>query len=194
MRRRLASVIGGLFLVLSIAGPAFADTMPQGPGDRVYFNADSFVCGQSTCTETFVSGDATNLKSGESFSTVCVDQFTFPAHGGNRVSSFYGCADVPIDVAHDGSTASASAHNVGETCGRRSCTTQELDLSVSLVARSEPSPYSYSFRNKFDTCTESGKVTGASVEAEGTVEVNGTSSDAFGGIGAESFTYTIRCR
>lgn len=194
MRRRLASAIGGLFLVLAIAGPAFADTSPQGSGDRVYFDANSAVCGQSTCTETFARAEAANFKSGESYSYLCVDQFTFSIRGGNRSKGFSGCADVPIDVADDLSSASASAHIVADSCGRRTCTTTELDVSVSLVATSDPAPYSYSYRNKFDTCTETGKVTGVSAEAQGTIDLNGSSIDAYGGIAAESFSYTVRCR
>ncbi len=200
MRRRISAVLLGLLAALAVAGPAFADTGP-GPGgdfresgDALYFNSGASGCSGSTCTETSVSGSIVTLKSGTTHAEVCVDQFTFAARTGRFISAFFGCAQVAPDIAADTSSASVDVTIEGETCGRRTCTPDELTISLSLTAISDPSAYSFSTKNTFDNCTDTVRVRGIVSEAEGTLTVDGTDQAAFGQIGSESFAVSTRCR
>lgn len=199
MRRRLFGVFVGGLLALSVAGPAFADTVP-GPGNfrdsgnRTYLYASGSVCGQSTCTDTNVFSDATDLQGGDSFLSLCVDQFTYPIRGGGRFKSLSGCAEVGPDVASDLSSGSAAASFAADSCGRRSCTTVQVTVSVSLNAVGSPNSYSYTQKNQYQNCTDTYRVRGQAADAEGTIVLNGTSLDAFGQLGEESFAFSTRCR
>jgi len=199
MRRRLFAVIVGSVLALAIAGPALADTVP-GPGnfrdsgDRTYLYAFGSICGQSTCTDTNVFADAADLQGGDSFVSLCVDQFTYPIRGGGLFRSLSGCAEVGPHVASDLSSGSAEASFPADSCGRRSCTTIQVTLSISLTAVSSPNAYSYTQKNQYQNCTDTYRVRGQAADAEGTIVLNGTSIDAFGQIGEESFAFSTRCR
>jgi hypothetical protein len=199
MRRRLLAVIVGGLLALTIAGPAFADTVP-GPGnfrdsgDRTFLYAFGSVCSQTTCTDTNVFSDATDLQSGDTFVSLCVDQFTYPIRGGGRFRSLSGCAEVGPDVASDLSSGSVEATFLADSCGRRSCTTIEVSLSVSLDAVGSPNAYSYTQKNQYQNCTDTYRVRGEAADAEGTILLNGSSIDAFGQLGSESFAFSTRCR
>jgi hypothetical protein len=198
MRRRFFAVIVGLLSALAIAGPALADTVP-GPGNfrdsgsSTYLNAFGSVCGQTTCTDTNVYASTTDLQGGDSFAYVCVDQFTYPLRGGGRFRSLSGCADVGPDIASDLSSGSVEATFLADACGRRSCSTVEVSLSVSLTAFGSPNAYSYTQKNQFENCTDTYRVKGQAAEAEGTIVLNGVSIDAFGNIGSESFAFSSRC-
>ena len=199
MRRRLLAVCLGLLSALAIAGPALADTVP-GPGnfrdsgDSTYLSSFGSVCGQSTCTDTNIYGSNTDLQGGDSFAFVCVDQFTYPIRGGGRFRSLSGCADIGPDVASDLSSGSAEATILADSCGRRSCTTIEVSLSVSLDAVGSPNAYSYTQKNQYQNCTDTYRVRGEAADAEGTIVLNGASIDAFGQLGSESFAFSTRCR
>jgi hypothetical protein len=199
MRRRISALVLGLLSVFVLAAPVLADTGP-GPGsfrdsgDTVYINAGATQCGQTTCTDTFVSGQTTNTKSGDSFAVVCVDQFTYPIKGGSKFKALSGCADGGPTVASDLSSASADATILADSCNKRSCTQVTLSVSLSLTAVSTPNAYSYTQKNQYQNCTDTFRVKGQSRDAEGTLSVNGTSQDAFGSIGAESFAFSTRCR
>lgn len=199
MRRRLSAVVLGLVSAFALAGPVLADTGP-GPGNfrdsgsSVFVNAGASTCGTTTCTDTFVFGSTTILKGGDTFANVCVDQFTYPLRGGGRFKSLSGCADIGPDVAADLSSASVDTTFLADSCGRRSCSTVQVSVSLSLATVGAPNVYSYTQKNQFENCTDTYKVKGQSAEAEGTIVVNGTSMDAFGSIGAESFVFSSRCR
>ena len=200
MRRRLFAVIVGGLLALTIAGPAFADTVP-GPGNfrdsgrSTYLNSFGSVCGQTTCTDTYAYGSNTDLQGGDSFAYVCVEQYTYPLRGGGRFKSLAGCADgIGPDVAADLSAGSIDATILADSCGRRSCTTVEVSLSVSLTAFSSPNAYSYTQQNQYENCTDTYRVRGEAADAEGTIVVNGSSIDGFGNLGSETFAFSTRCR
>lgn len=186
-------------MAITIAGPALADTVP-GPGnfrdsgDRTFLSAFGSVCGQSTCTDTNIFSDATDLQGGDSFASLCVDQFTYPIRGGGRFKSLSGCADIGPDVASDLSSGSAAATFQADSCGRRSCTTVTVSLSVSLDAVGSPNAYSYTQKNQYQNCTDTYRVRGQAADAEGTIVLNGSSIDAFGQLGSESFAFSTRCR
>lgn len=201
MRRRISAVVLGLLAALALAGPAFADTTPGGPGenfrqsgDALYFNASGGTCDGSTCTDTFVSGALVEFSDGSTLEEICVDQFTYAARTGRFISSFFGCAPVAPDIAEDTSSASAEVTVQGDRCGRRTCTADEVTVSLSLTAIGDPNSYSFSQKNEFDTCVDTVRVRGESSDAEGTLTVDGVETAAFGQIGSESFAVSTRCR
>jgi hypothetical protein len=134
------------------------------------------------------------LQGGGSDAYVCVDQFTYAVRGGGRFSSFFGCAAVAPTIAKDLSSASASATVQGDTCGRRTCTADELSVSVSLASIGDPNSYSYTQKNEFGNCVDTYRVRGEAADAEGTMVVDGTSLLAYGQIGSESYSFSTRCR
>ena len=75
-----------------------------------------------------------------------------------------------------------------------SCTTIEVSLSVSLAAVGSPNAYSYTQKNQYQNCTDTYRVRGEAADAEGTIVLNGSSIDAFGQLGSESFAFSTRCR
>jgi hypothetical protein len=199
MGRRLSAVVIGVVSALLMAGTAFADTTP-GPGNfrdsgsTVYMNAFATECGPATCTDTYINASATDLQHDGSFSSVCVEQFTYPIRGGGRFRDLFGCGDTPINVASDLSSGSVDATITGDVCGRRTCTSEDISVSLSLSAIADPVAYSYSSKSKFDNCTDTFSVKGSAADAEGTMVVNGSSLSAQGQIGAESFTFSEHCR
>ncbi|MFL5684418.1 MAG: hypothetical protein ACJ77D_00010 [Chloroflexota bacterium] len=203
MHRRIVAVLVGCLCALAVAGPAFADTVPgPGPGNfrdsgsSLYLGASSSECGQSTCTDTNVYGSITTLRGGETSAVVCVDQFTYPQHGGGSSSSLSGCADVAPDIASDLSSGSVDATILAEQCGRQRCSNQEVELSVSaeLTAVSGLNAYSYTQKQQYQNCTDSYRVRGEASDAEGSIVVDGTTFDAFGQLGHETFAFSSRCR
>ena len=200
MRRRLSGVALGLIAVLVLAAPVFADTVP-GPGNfrdsgsSDYASAFATVCGQSSCTDTFVGASNVTLQHGERFVSVCVEQFTYPVRGGGKFRSLFGCNEnVGPSIASDLSSASANATITADSCGRRSCSTAQVTVSLSLDAVAAPVGYSYTQKSTYGTCTDTQRVKGQASDAEGTMVVNGTSSAAFGQIGSETFAFSSRCR
>jgi hypothetical protein len=185
--------------VFVLAGPVFADTVP-GPGNfrdsgsSFYVNAWASECGRTTCTDTNVYGNTTNLKGGDSYVEVCVDQFTYPIKGGGKFRSLSACAQVGPDVAADLSSASIDATADGYSCSRRSCSNVTVSLSLSLAAVSSPNSYSYTQKQQYGTCVDTYRVQGQATDAEGSIGVNGSSLSAFGQIGSESFAFSTRCR
>ena len=200
MRRRLLALGIGALSALAVAGPAFADTTPdpgnfRDSGSTRYFNAGASECGQSSCTDTNVSGQITELRSGETFVSICFDQFTYPIRGGGQVSGLSGCADgVSMTIAGDLSTASADVTLIAQQCGRRCSGEQSVSVSVDLSAIGSPNAYSYTQKQQFENCTDTYRVRGQAADAEGTITVDGTSLDAFGQIGSETFAFSSRCR
>lgn len=198
MRRRLSAVVLGLTAVFALAGPVLADTGGgfnyRDSGSTLYASAWASECGQSTCTDTNVWMSHVVLKSGETFSDLCVDQFTYPLRGNGRYRSFYGCAATSINIAADLSTASASATLDGYACGPRSCVEASLPVSVDMWAIADPVPYSFTYRSSWQNCTDTYRVRGEAAEAEGTVTVDGTELAAYGQIGSETFAFSTRCR
>jgi hypothetical protein len=198
MRRHFSAVVLALMSVFVLAAPVFADTGP-GPGNfrdsgsTVYVNSYASECGATTCTDTYVYGQTTDLQSGDSFAQSCVEQYTYPVRGGGRFKALYGCADVGPTVASDLSSASIDATILADSCGRRSCTTVEVSVSLSLTAIGDPIPYSYTQKSTYGSCTDTYRVKGAVADAEGTLAVNGTALSAFGQIGSEAFAFSTRC-
>jgi hypothetical protein len=198
MRRRLSAVMLAAIAVLVLAAPAYADTVP-GPGNfrdsgsSEYVNAWATACDQTTCTDTNIYSSNTDLQGGDSFAYVCVDQFTYPLRGGGRFKSLSGCADIGPTVASDLSSASVAATILADSCGRRTCSTVEVAVSLSLAAIADPNSYSYTQKNGYENCVDTYRVKGDSADAEGTLVVNGSSLAAYGQIGAETFAFSTRC-
>jgi hypothetical protein len=184
--------------VFVLAGPVFADTVP-GPGNfrdsgsSTYVNAWASECGRNTCTDTNIYGSITDLQGGESFANVCVDQFTYPLRGGQRVKFLSGCADIAPSIASDLSSASFDVTIAADSC-HRTCTTVQLSVSLSLTAISDPNSYSYTQKYQYGTCIDTYRVRGESRDAEGSIVINGSTLDAFGQIGSETFAFSTRCR
>ena len=200
MRRRLFALGIGVLSALAVAGPAFADTSP-GPGNfrdsgrSDYFNAYASDCGQNTCTDTNVYGQVTDLQSGDSFVSICFDQFTYPLRQGGPVSDLSGCTEVAPTIAGDLSSASADVTILAQQCGRRSCSGESsVSVSVDLAAISSPNAYSYTQKQQYENCTDTYRVRGQAADAAGTITVDGASLDAFGNIGSETFAFSTRCR
>jgi hypothetical protein len=199
MRRRLSAVVLGLTSVFVLAGPVFADTVP-GPGNyrdsgsTTYLNAWASECGRTSCTDTNVWAYNTELQSGDSYVEVCVDQFTYPIRGGGKYRSLSACAPVSADIAGDLSAATIDATLDGQSCGQRSCTSAQVSLSVSLSAVSASNSYSRTEKYQYGTCIDTYRVRGESRDAEGTLVINGSTLDAFGQIGSETFAFSTRCR
>jgi hypothetical protein len=199
MGRRLSAILLGLLSAFVLAGPVLADTTP-GPGNfrdsgsSDYFSAFATECGQSTCTDTYVYGANVDLQGGESFSYLCVDQFTYPLRGGGRFRSLSGCADTNVNIASDLTSATASATILADACGRRTCSSEEVTVSVSLTGSGDGNAYSYTQKDQFENCTDTYRVRGERAPAEGTIVLNGTEMSAFGEIGSETFAFSSRCR
>jgi hypothetical protein len=200
MRRLVLAGSLGLLLVATLVQPVAADTGPgPGPqfrdsGSTVYFNAFTSSCGTNSCTDTFVSGYRSQSKSGDSISQVCVEQVAYALRGGKPFSDTFGCADAPIQVAGDLSSASAGSVSIAvDTCTRRCTSGGNLTVSASLNAIASPVAYSYTQRSKFGTCTDTFRVKGSAADAEGTLTVGSTIYAASGNIGAETFAFSSRC-
>ena len=66
-------------------------------------------------------------------------------------------------------------------------------MSVSLTAVAAPNSYSYTQKNTYQNCTDTYRVRGQAADAEGSISVDGTSLEAFGQIGSETFAFSSRC-
>ena len=198
MRRRLSASFLALVASLVLAAPVFADTVP-GPGNfrdsgtSEYFYASGGECGASSCTDYSVYGQIVDLQGGDTFASVCVDISTYPLHGG-RGDYRYGCVEVAPDIAADLSSASFSGTIPLESCNRQGCTVENIDVSASIAAVSDPNSYSYTQKNTFENCTDTYRVRGDVADAEGSISVDGTSLSAYGQIGSETFAFSSRCR
>ena len=198
MRRRLTALILGLGAALAMAGPAMADTVPEpgnyrDSGTAQYFYAYSSECGMTSCTDTNVYGQIVQLRSGEVFTDVCLDRYTYSIRGG-KGSFEGGCVQASPDFGDNLSSVSFSGAIPLESCNRRTCTATPVSLSVSLDAVGGPTSYSRTEKYQFENCTDTYRVRGEQAQAEGTITVDGTTSDAFANIGSESFTFSSRCR
>ena len=199
MHRRLSAAFLALVASLVLAGPVLADTVPDPGNYRDSGTADSFYayageCGASTCTDYNVYGQIVDLQGGDTFASVCVDIYTYSTRGGGRSSYQYGCAEVAPNIAADLSSASFSGTIPLETCNRQGCTIEEINVSVSLSAVADPSSYSYTQKSTFGNCTDTYRVRGEAADAEGSIDIDGTSLSAFGQITSESFAFSSRCR
>ena len=198
MRRRLSAALLALVASLAIAAPVLADTVPdpgnfRDSGTADYFSAFSSECGQSTCTDTNVYGHIVHLQGGETITEVCVDQFTYAIRNG-RGTFLGGCTTATPDFSADGSSVSWSGTILADSCGRRTCTTEAIDVSVDLATVGSPASYSRTERYQFENCTDTYRVRGESAPAEGTIQVDGSTLQASGEIGSESFQFSSRCR
>lgn len=199
MRRRLSALLLGLVASLAIAAPALADTVPdpgnyRDSGSADYFHATVSDCLGASCTDTTVYGAIADLHGGDVVVHVCVDRYTYSIRGGGGGTWAYGCAEVAPDIAADLTSASFSGTIQVESCGRRTCTIDDVNVSVSMAVVGEPIPYAHSQKFQYDNCTDTYRVRGSSAPAEGSMEVDGTSFAAYGAIGSETFAYSVRCR
>lgn len=199
MRRRLTGLILGLTAVFAMAGPALADTVPEpgnyrDSGTAQYFFSSAAECGTTTCTETNVNGQIFELQSGEIYSEVCFSQYTYSIRGGGRSSWMGGCSPSSPDFGEDLSSASFSGTISAESCGRRTCSFTDVALSVSLEAVTAPNAYSRTEKYQYESCIDTYRVRGESVQAEGTITLDGTTIDTWAVIGSESFAFSTRCR
>lgn len=199
MRRRLTGLFLGLTAALAMAGPALADTVPdpgnyRDSGTAQYFYGSASECGMTTCTDTNVYGQIVELRSGDVYAEVCLDKYTYSIRGGGRSSWIGGCAQAAPDFGDNLSSVSFSGTIPVESCNRRTCTATDVELSVSLDAVGATNAYSRTEKYQFENCTDTYRIRGEQVQAEGTFTVDGTTLDAWANIGSESFAFSTRCR
>jgi hypothetical protein len=201
MRRRLLALGIGVLSALAVAGPALADTSP-GPGNfrdsgsTRYLNSGASECGQNTCTDTYVYGQITDLQGGDTYMSVCFEQYTYPARQGGQFTQRFGCSEVDAPtIADDLSSASVDVTLLVTECGRRTCSGESsVTVTADFSAIGSPNAYSYTQKQQYETCTDTYRVRGQSVDAAGTIGVDGASLDAFAQIGSETFAFSSRCR
>ena len=59
---------------------------------------------------------------------------------------------------------------------------------------SDPNAYSYTQKQQYQNCTDTYRVRGEASDAEGTIDLDGTTLEAFGNLGDETFAFSTRCR
>jgi hypothetical protein len=194
--RRVATLAVVVLALLAFAPTVVADTTGPAPSPResytsVGFDASTSACGAQTCTDTFVSGEHTTTDSGDVFTFVCVDQFTYNVRTG-RGSGQSGCNETAdLTVARDLSRATLAPTDI-EACGRQQCDT--LTVSAELVAVGDSASFRGRFTEKDGTCTFTYSESGERQAAEGSITFNAETLSAEGAIRSSKTTFASRCR
>lgn len=186
--RRIASVVGGLFLLVAASAiPVAADT--TGGGNQL--NSFSSSCTGSVCTDTNVFAFLDPFGP----PTACIDYTTFDDQK-NFVSDEYGCA-----TASSFTITSALAATLGPTsidltlCDANTCTASR---TVTVSAKDTPTGPITTTSGKSTTkdgvCTTRIKFTDRSVSVLGTYTVDGTATAETGFVSTHSETSKTTCR
>jgi hypothetical protein len=193
--RRLTPILVVVFALLAYA-PAVAGAnagvraTPREAFESTGFDAFNSVCGQQTCTDTYVYAQDQSSSS-ETFTYACVDQFTYNIRTG-RGSGAGGCADnVDLTVADDTSSATLAPTAI-EVCDGRRCET--IVVSAELQGTGETTTFRNRYTERDGTCTFTYVDTGAREYATGSITFDGTTSDAEGWISSTQTTFSSRCR
>lgn len=192
--RRVMPILLVLVGMLTFAPAVAADTVgsPRESFQSVGFDAFSSVCGAQTCTDTFINAVEQTTSSGETFTFVCADRFTYNIRTG-RGSGVGGCSDVSasdLTVSGDLSAASLASTSI-EVCGRR-CET--ITVSAELQGTGEGSTFRSKFTERDPTCTFTYSESGKRQFATGSITWDGDTTDADGSIFSSKTTFTSKCR
>jgi hypothetical protein len=194
--RGVATLAVVVLALLAFAPTVAADTAGPAASPResytsVGFDASSSACGAQTCTDTSVFGDRTTTDSGDVFTFVCVDQFTYNVRTG-RGSGQGGCSETAdLTVAGDLSSATLAPTDI-DFCGRRQCDT--LTVSAELVAVGDSTTFRGHFTEKDGTCTFTYSESGERQFAEGSITFNGETLSADGTIRWTKTAFASKCR
>ena len=192
--RRIVVSIGLLpILLLVLVAPAAAAPPLKESGTQESMFAISSVCGQSTCTDTFV--DAFTVEEG--LVVVCVSQFTFNTRNGRLISEESGCSDPAPDglvVTDDLSASLAETSVTFMSCNQRGCTEGDT-VTVSAELTAFGPVFTFTDRGTFSdgTCTFRFRSSGEQSEAAGTLTIDGATLDANGFVSTSEFTVSSRC-
>jgi hypothetical protein len=190
LMRRVMPILVVLFAVLAYA-PAVAAASPRESFESVGFDAWSSECGTTTCTDTYVFAQYQTTSSGETFSYVCADQFTYNIRTG-RGSGSGGCADVAnLTVAGDLSSASLAPTGI-EVCGRRHCET--IIVSAVLEGTGDLGTFKSRYTENDGTCTYTYSDSGKRRFGTGSITFDGATTNAEGFISSVQTTFSSRCR
>jgi hypothetical protein len=188
--RRVMPILVVLFAMLAYA-PAVAGASPRESFESVGLDAWSSECGTTTCTDTYVYGQIQTTSSGETFSYVCADQFTYNIRTG-RGSGSGGCTeDVDLTVAGDLSSANLAPTAI-EVCARRHCET--ITVSAELEGTGDVATFKSRYTENDGTCTYTYSDSGERRSATGSITFDGATTDAEGSISSVQTTFSSRCR
>ena len=193
--RRMMPLLLVLAGLLAFAPAVSADTVgpPRESFDRVGFDADSSVCGAQSCTDTSIYAEHQVTSSGDEFTYVCTDQFTYNMRNG-RGTDIGGCSDVPasaLTVAGDLSSASLAPTSI-EVCGSHHCTT--ITVSADLQASGPATAFRSRSSDRDGTCTFTYSDSGQRAYAVASITWDGTTLTADGSIFSSKTTFTSKCR
>jgi hypothetical protein len=197
--RRLFTLVVVLFAVLALAPAVAADTTASQRPVRdsfqgIGFDAFSSECGGSTCTDTFVFAEEGTTASGETFTTVCVEQDTFNVRNGRLTSQTFGCTDTAdLTVARDLSSASLGPTDV-EVCNEQGRQCETVTVSVDLQATGARGTFRARSTFTDGNCTVTFNDRGEDRSAAGTITLDGETMEAQGGIRAFQSSFSERCR
>ena len=194
--RRVATLFVIAFALLAFAPAVAADTTEPGGNYRdsyesIGFDAWSSECGARTCTDTYIWASQDTTQSGETYTIVCVDQWTYNIRNGSG-SGAGGCTEsANIMVADDLSSASLAATEIS-ICDERNCET--VTVSAELQGTGETSTFRGKFTEKDGTCTFTYSDSGKRQYATGTITLDGDTLAAEGSIRSSTTTFASRCR
>lgn len=192
--RRFVPVFVVMFALLAFAPAVSADTAPSSPRETfesVGFDAFNSDCDARTCTDTYIFASQQTTSSGETFSYVCVDQWTYNLRTG-RGSGWGGCAEsANLTVAGDLSSATLAATDI-EVCDGRRCET--ITVSAELQGTGETATFRGRFTERDGTCTFTYSDSGKRRSATGTVTLDGSTIAVEGWIYSSKTTFTSKCR
>ena len=186
--RRLASVLGGLFLLIAASAiPVAADT--TGGGNQL--NSFSSSCSGTVCTDTNVSAFFDPFGP----PTACIDIFTFDQ--GNFVSDESGCATASSFTITSGLAATLGPTSIALTLcdAAGTCTaTRTVTVSASDTPTGPISTTITKTATKDGLCTTRIRSTDQFVNVAGTYTVNGTTTAETGFVSTHHETFKTTCR
>ena len=191
--RRIVPVVVVLLALLAFAPAVSADTapLPRETFESVGFDAFNSECDARTCTDTFIYASEQTTSSGESFSYVCVDRFTYNLRTG-RGSGGSGCTEsADLTMAEDLSSATLAPTDI-DFCDGRQCET--ITVSAELQGTGDTTTFRGRFTERDGTCTYTYADSGARRSATGTLTLDGSNIAIDGSIYTSRTTVTSKCR
>jgi len=191
--RRVMPILLVLAGLLAFAPAVSADTVgpPRESFASVGFDAYSSVCGAQSCTDTSIYAEHQTTSSGDEFTYVCTDQFTYNMRTG-RGTDVGGCSDVPaLTVAGDLSSASLAPTSI-DVCGSHHCTT--ITVSADLQGTGQATTFRSRYTERDGTCTFTYADSGQRAYAEASITWDGTTLTGDGSIFSSKTTFTSKCR
>ena len=194
--RRVMPFLLVLVGLLAFAPAVAADTIgsPRESFESVGLEAFDSVCGNQTCTDTYVYAERQTTSSGDIFTYACADQFTYSIRTGRGMGGGGGCSDIPtsaLTVSKDLSSASLAPVSV-DFCIRRQC--NAITISADLQATSGSATFRSRYSENDGTCTFTYADSGQRQSAAGSITFDGATSAADGSIFSSKTTVTSKCR